>query len=132
MPLGSLYHATKFAVEGFSEALMYEMKAIGVGVKIVEPGLVETDFSSRSIDAQNDPNLTEYQDLVQTFISRSGDSGGYRSTPGHVAEVIFDAATDDTDRLRYPSGDDAIAAITRRKELPEDEFLDEMRSRYGL
>jgi NADP-dependent 3-hydroxy acid dehydrogenase YdfG len=53
-PLGTLYHGTKFAVEGLSEALHYELSAIGVSVKIVEPGFVKTDFAGRSLDFTND------------------------------------------------------------------------------
>ena len=44
--LGSLYHGTKFAVEGISESLHYEMKEIGVKVKIIEPGFIETDLGA--------------------------------------------------------------------------------------
>src|SRR6186713_301692 len=47
-PLGTLYHATKFAVEGLSEALHYELAAFGVRVKVIEPGGIKTDFSGRS------------------------------------------------------------------------------------
>ena len=50
--LGSLYHGTKFAVEGISESLHYEMAEIGVKVKIVEPGFIATDFGGRSFDFQ--------------------------------------------------------------------------------
>lgn len=49
-PLGSLYHGTKFAVEGLSEALHYELEPLGIRVKIVEPGMIATDFSGRSFD----------------------------------------------------------------------------------
>ena len=59
-PLGALYHGTKFAVEGISEALYYEMDAIGVNVKIVEPGRIITDFNTRSLDVAIDESMTEY------------------------------------------------------------------------
>ncbi|MEO1522144.1 MAG: SDR family oxidoreductase, partial [Cyanobacteria bacterium J06633_2] len=49
-PLGTLYHGSKFAVEGLSEALSFEMEAIGVKVKVVEPGMIRTDFGGRSFD----------------------------------------------------------------------------------
>jgi short-subunit dehydrogenase len=63
-PLGTLYHGTKFAVEGRSEALSFEMEAIGVKVKIVEPGAIRTDFAGRSSDFNNDESMAEYQDIV--------------------------------------------------------------------
>lgn len=56
-PLGTLYHGTKFAVEGLSEALHYELLPFGVRVKIVEPGGIRTDFGGRSLDFSNDPKL---------------------------------------------------------------------------
>ena len=58
-PVTSLYNATKFAVEGFSEALCYEMESIGVKVKLVEPGVIKTDFIDRSFDFSNDETIEE-------------------------------------------------------------------------
>src|SRR5262249_51783053 len=63
-PLGTLYRGTKFAVEGVSEALSFEMAAIGVRVKIVEPGAIKTDFGGRSFDFNSDESLVEYQEYV--------------------------------------------------------------------
>ena len=68
-PLGSLYHGTKFAVEGLSEALHYELDPIGVKVKIIEPGAIATDFAGRSFDFTNDESLSEYQPMVQTVLA---------------------------------------------------------------
>lgn len=64
-PLGTLYHGTKFAVEGLSEALQYELEPIGIRVKVVEPGVIRTDFGGRSLELSNDPGLNEYQPTVQ-------------------------------------------------------------------
>ena len=62
-PLGSLYHGTKFAVEGISEALNYELEPIGIKMKIVEPGAIKTDFGGRSLDFANDESIQEYQPI---------------------------------------------------------------------
>lgn len=132
MPIGSLYHSTKFAVEGLSEAMMYEMETIGVRVKIVEPGLVDTDFNSRSIDISNDESLTDYQPLIQRLVAGSSDPNTYRPGPELTAGVIWEAVTDGTKKLRYPSGDDAIANLSRRKQMDDEEFLNSMRERFGL
>ena len=56
-PLGALYHGSKFAVEGISEALHFELEAIGIKVKIVEPGMINTDFGGRSFDFANDGSI---------------------------------------------------------------------------
>lgn len=58
-PLGVLYHGTKFAVEGISESLKYELEQFGGKIKIVEPGAIATDFIGRSLDVNNDETLTE-------------------------------------------------------------------------
>jgi short-subunit dehydrogenase len=71
-PLGALYHGTKFAVEGLSEALSYEMSAIGVRVKLVEPGMIKTDFAGRSFEFNNEPAITEYQPVVQAVFAALG------------------------------------------------------------
>jgi len=59
-PFVSLYHSTKWAVEGFSESLSYELGELGAQVKIIEPGGVDTDFGGCSMDFCVDENLTEY------------------------------------------------------------------------
>ncbi len=68
-PLGTLYHGTKFAVEGLSEALSFEMEPLGVKVKIVEPGFIQTDFGGRSFDFSNDESMAEYQDVVEKLFA---------------------------------------------------------------
>ncbi|MEL6863192.1 MAG: SDR family oxidoreductase, partial [Bacteroidota bacterium] len=68
-PFISLYHSTKFAVEGFSESLRWELAEIGVKVKIVEPGGVATDFGGRSMDMQHNPGST-----IFTFTPISANS----------------------------------------------------------
>lgn len=62
-PLGTLYHGTKFAVEGLSEALQYELSPLGIVVKVIEPGGIKTEFGGRSFDLSNDKGLVEYQRL---------------------------------------------------------------------
>ncbi|MEO1059425.1 MAG: SDR family oxidoreductase, partial [Actinomycetota bacterium] len=131
MPLGSLYHGTKFAVEGLSEALSFELGAIGVQMKIVEPGIITTDFSGRSMDLSVDPELTEYAPVVQGLIAAS-QADRTTSSPELVAEIIFDAATDGTDQLRYVAGEDAAEIIAARTAADDATFLGRMRATYGL
>lgn len=133
-PLGTLYHGTKFAVEGLSEALHYEMAAIGVKVKIVEPGMIRTDFGGRSFDFQNDESMTEYQDVVQKLFAAFSHMGSAEagSDPSLVAEVIHGAVTDGTGQLRYTAGDDAAKLMADRKALDDDTFIGGLKQRLGL
>jgi NAD(P)-dependent dehydrogenase (short-subunit alcohol dehydrogenase family) len=127
-PLGTLYHATKFAVEGLSEALSYEMEAIGVKVKTVEPGAILTDFAGRSLDFNNDETLGEYQDIAGKVLAVFGALMSATSPPLLVAEVIYRAATDGTNQLRYIAGPDAEQLITARKSSDEATFLESVQS----
>ncbi len=130
-PLGSLYHGTKFAVEGLSEALSFEMTQIGCKVKIVEPGRIKTDFSGRSFDFCNDEALEEYQEMVKKVFTALG-AEAHASEPEAVAEVIYTAATDNSDKLRYEVGADAVATLAKRKELDEDIFIKGLRAQLGI
>jgi NADP-dependent 3-hydroxy acid dehydrogenase YdfG len=131
-PLGTLYHGTKFAVEGLSEALSFEMEAIGVKVKIVEPGMIKTDFAGRSFDFTNDEGLAEYQPFVGQVVAAMGHLGDSGSDPSLVAEVIFEAATDGTDKLRYRAGADAVQLLDNRKALDDATFISGIKAQMGL
>jgi len=106
-PLGSLYHGTKFAVEGISESLRYEVEQFGGSVKIIEPGSIDTDFAGRSFDFNNDEKLTAYQNIVTKIMTAFPEMLKNSSSTNVVSEVIFKAATDGTKRLRYMAGKDA-------------------------
>lgn len=137
-PMGALYYASKFAVEGLSESLCFELAAIGVRVKVVEPGLVATDFNSRSIDISNNPVIDEYQPVIRAMVSGAssvtGESGGetYRATPDVTAADIFAAATDTSERLRFPSGRDAKASAEVLRSQGSEEHLRSKLEAFGL
>lgn len=117
-PTCSIYSASKFAVDGFSEALAYELAQFGIKVKVVAPGGMQTDFAGRSLqDGMHDA----YKQLV-TKVSEgySAEQIANYTKAEEVAKVIFDAATDGKDQLRYVAGNDAIALYTERlKNGPE-------------
>ena len=131
-PLGSLYHGTKFAVEGISEALSFEMEAIGCKVKIVEPGAIKTDFGGRSFDFNNDESLVEYQELVSKLFNSFESLTSNASEASVVAEVIYEAATDGTDQLRYTAGEDAKMLMVSRKESDDRSFIQGIKDQFGL
>jgi NAD(P)-dependent dehydrogenase (short-subunit alcohol dehydrogenase family) len=120
-PLYSLYHSTKWAVEGFSESLHYELAPLNIRVKLIEPGAIKTDFYERSADRnlKLDPDYQGFYDRVMPKMDQAGSTG---SPPEAVAEVIFKAATDKGDRLRYSAGKSSGLLLTLRKLLPEPWF----------
>lgn len=123
--LGSLYHGTKFAVEGISESLHYEMAEIGVKVKIVEPGFIATDFGGRSFDFQAG-NIEEYQPIISALMKHWQNPNNTVSPPSLAAEVIFNAVTDGTNQLRYRAGDDATFLLDNRKKMTDAAFFEMM------
>lgn len=126
--LGSLYHGTKFAVEGISESLHYEMSQIGVKVKIVEPGMTATDFGGRSFDFQAG-EIAEYQPVIDSVMKQWQNNPENSASPASlVADVIYDAVTDDSDQLRYIAGDDANVLLENRENMKDDEFFTMMKS----
>ncbi|MBN8885210.1 MAG: SDR family oxidoreductase [Rudaea sp.] len=131
-PLGSLYHGTKFAVEGISESLHYELTPLGIRVKIVEPGGIQTDFGGRSLDFSNDPALGEYQALVQTVPAVMGPMMAQGSSAELIADVVYAAATDDTDRLRYEAGADAVQLLAKRRADDDATFFAGMKAQFGI
>ncbi|MEU6594541.1 SDR family oxidoreductase [Streptomyces sp. NPDC046881] len=131
-PLGTLYHGSKFAVEGLSEALHYELAAIGVKVKLVEPGIVDTDFAGRSFDFTNDESLAEYQQLVGAVLEGQAQLGAGGDKPEVVAETVYRAATDGTDQLRYPAGPFAAELIAQRAATDDATFLGGIKSQFGI
>lgn len=130
-PLYSLYHGTKWAVEGFSESLHFELAPFGIRVKIVEPGAIQTDFAGRSLDVLKKDGLTAYDDFVKRF--RENWAAGRRPSPPElVAEVIYQAATDGTDQLRYVVGEDAKMVLDTRAKISQEEYNAMIRKRLGL
>ena len=120
-PLYSLYHATKWAVEGFSEALVYELKPFGIRVKIIEPGPIKTDFYDRSLDVMSKPGLTAYDEFVARAMPALQKAGATAPGPEVVSRVIYRAATDGRRRLRYPAN--SAAVLMRRRLLPTSLFM---------
>jgi NAD(P)-dependent dehydrogenase (short-subunit alcohol dehydrogenase family) len=130
-PLYSLYHGTKWAVEGFSESLNFELNPFGIRVKLVEPGGVQTDFNSRSLDVLKKDGLDAYDSFIKRF--REGWSARRNaSSPELVAEVIYQAATDGTPQLRYIAGDDAKMTLDARSKVNQEEYYAMVRQRLGL
>jgi NAD(P)-dependent dehydrogenase (short-subunit alcohol dehydrogenase family) len=132
-PLGSLYHGSKFAVEGISEALTYELAPLGISVKVVEPGLVDTDFAGRSFVLSADADGGLYQDTVGTVLTAfAAIQGQVSATATDVATAIYGAATDGTVQLRYIVGEDAVATLGARAAMDDIAFLDMIRGNFGL
>ena len=68
-PLSSIYHASKFALEGWSESLSFELSKFNISVKTIAPGVIHTDFGSRSLDRNSHPEYKDIKDkLLETLL----------------------------------------------------------------
>lgn len=120
-PLYSLYHATKWAVEGFSESLQYEVEPFNIRVKIIEPGPIKTDFYDRSMDLTRKEGLTAYDAFIDKAMPNMQKAGEDAPGPNVVANVIYNAVTDGTKKMRYSANSAGI--LTARKLLPDSVFF---------
>jgi NAD(P)-dependent dehydrogenase (short-subunit alcohol dehydrogenase family) len=116
-PFSSTYHATKWALEGWSESLAFELKKIGVGVKTILPGGIKTDFLSRSADMSSHPAWQKWMDKMFAGINED-----HFSAVDDIAEVVYEAATDGKDKLRYLAGEDAKALYAQRLQTGDEKF----------
>jgi NAD(P)-dependent dehydrogenase (short-subunit alcohol dehydrogenase family) len=121
-PLSSIYHATKFALEGWSESLSFELGLYNVGVKTVAPGGIITDFMSRSLEAIPHPAYDEANSKLMALFNPANFS-----TAEQIADVVYQAATDGKNQLRYVAGEDAKSLYAKRQELGNEAFRVEMR-----
>ncbi|WP_235689709.1 SDR family oxidoreductase [Fulvivirga lutea] len=122
-PLYSLYHGTKWAVEGFSESLHYELKQFGIKVKLIEPGAIKTDFYDRSMDLMKAENLEEYDKYVNGTFNTMQKVGANAPGPIVVAKKIYKAATDSGYKMRYPVGSGAPFLLFLKRVLPNNWFF---------
>ena len=128
-PFNSIYHATKWAIEGWSESMAFELNQFGIGIKTIEPGGIRTDFFTRSLDTGRHP---AYDALVNKFMGMISDPKQMAtySTPEQIADVVYEAATDGKDQLRYVAGTDAKSMYAMRLQLGEEAFRKAMAQQF--
>lgn len=130
-PIYSLYHATKWAIEGFSESLQYELRSFNIQVKLIEPGAIKTDFYHRSQMVFKRDDLTEYDLYQGRVLAKIQELEASAPPPSIVAEVIYRAALDPSDRLRYSVGDGVPLLLLLRRLLPQGWFSWFIRARLS-
>ena len=120
-PFFSLDHATKWALEGWTESMAFELNRFGISIKTVAPGATKTEFVGRSMIYTSHSDYNEYYDNYwKVFVSP--DFLENRSTPETIAEVIYEASTDGKSQLRYIVGDDARESYAQRSAIGNEEF----------
>ena len=124
-PIHSIYHATKFAVEGWSEGMSFELGLHNIYIKTVAPGGIDTDFTGRSLDRSSHPSYQILEDKLFATIDVMMQSA---SSAEQIAAVVYEAATDGKDQIRYVAGEDARGLYAHRLELGNEAFRKEIRT----
>ncbi len=122
-PMGSAYVSTKFAIEGLSESLSFEVEPFGIKVILIEPGMIRTNFSSASVLAKKslDPN-SPYARIMKNMEKGIKQLLENASSSQLVANITFEAISSDKPRLRYLAGKDVEQWIEAKKKMTDEEF----------
>jgi short-subunit dehydrogenase len=124
IPLNSAYTSSKFAVEGFSESVRYELEDFGIKVILIEPGVIKSNFYENIKMSKNslaDPK-SPYQPITQKIFEAFLSMIQYAFPAKIVADVILEAITSDNPKIRYAVGDDAKSITEAKKRLSDKEF----------
>jgi NAD(P)-dependent dehydrogenase (short-subunit alcohol dehydrogenase family) len=130
IPVLSGYVSSKFAVEGLSESMSYELEPFGIKTVIVEPGVINTNFHNSMTVAKKslDPN-SPYALLMKGSENNLHKLIANGSTSQLVAEVVLDAVTSDNPKLRYLAGKDVERWVESKKNMSDEDFINMMKQR---
>jgi NAD(P)-dependent dehydrogenase (short-subunit alcohol dehydrogenase family) len=122
----SAYHSTKFALEGLSESISYELEPFGIRVVVIEPGVIRTNIMNSSVLAKKaqdpkSPYFSSIQQLERRFKSAMENTSA-SSPPEEVAKVVLQAVTSQSPKLRYAVGNDASSLIQAKTTMSDVEF----------
>jgi NAD(P)-dependent dehydrogenase (short-subunit alcohol dehydrogenase family) len=132
-PGGSAYVGTKFAVEGLSGSLAYELEPFGIKVIIIEPGVIGTNFVDNVVFAKKsqDPN-SPYSQITQKMFSAFEEMLKNASSPELVANVVLEAVTNENPNLRYFAGKDVETLSVAKRNMSDEEFHKMMKQNMKL
>src|ERR671930_224581 len=123
-PLNSPYHATKFALEGLSESIQYELEPFGIKIIVIEPGGVGSNFlkNLKWASKMSDPLNSPYRSIQNSMSEYFKQWAQNLTHPSEVAKVILQAVKTDNPDFRYVVGKDAAMALESRRNMSDMEF----------
>ena len=122
-PGGSAYVSTKFAVEGLSESMAYELEPFGIKVILIEPGVIKTNIANGMVIAEKSQNPNSpYSQIMQKMSTSFEHMLENASSPDVVAKVILQAVTSENPSLRYLAGKDVEMWIEAKRNMSDDQF----------
>ncbi len=123
IPGQSAYVSTKFAIEGLTESIAYELEPFGIKVVLIEPGIVKTSMANNMVIAKKsqDPSSPYYR-LIENAVSSIEHGLETRSSPHVVAKVVLKADTSENPNLRYLAGKDIETWMEAKRSMSDEEF----------
>jgi NAD(P)-dependent dehydrogenase (short-subunit alcohol dehydrogenase family) len=133
-PLNSTYHATKFALEGLSESIRYELEPLGIKLIVIEPGGVGSNFlkNLKWASKTSDPLNSQYSSMRSSILEYFKQWAQNLAHPSEVAKVILQAVTSDNPEFRYTVGEDAAMTLESRRNMSDREFHNMMKKQINL
>jgi NAD(P)-dependent dehydrogenase (short-subunit alcohol dehydrogenase family) len=128
-PALAAYTASKFAVEGFGEALAYEVQPLGVSVSMIEPGAFATDIWSAQLHADPQGPYGEFAEIMQQAVDKIGSKA---PAPDPVIDLIVKVLAAKKPKLRYPIGADAKIMSAAKGVLPDRLRASLLRQQTGI
>lgn len=130
-PLASLYVSSKWAVEGFTESLYYEVKPFNIRLKLIEPGGFRTNFQTSSIVWTENQNVDVYNNKIKKLRDYRNARQDSLPDPKEVALIAYKAANDNTDQLRFLIGKDAHQMMASRNEMGAENYIQKVFNDYN-
>ena len=121
-PVSTAYISSKFAIEGLSESLRYELGPFGINVIIIEPGVIKTNFFDSMKTAKKADQTDTYRDITIKVISGVKMMAEMGTPPKEVASVIIKSLKEEKPLPRYVVGNDAAMFLEAKKMKTDIEF----------
>jgi NAD(P)-dependent dehydrogenase (short-subunit alcohol dehydrogenase family) len=121
----SAYVSSKFALEGLSESMSYELEPFGIKVVIIEPGVIRTNFKKNSVMSKkslDNSSISPYSSIIQKIDSSISSMVEHATPPEEVAKAILHAAISNNPELRYLVGNDMIMMAETKKRMSDEDF----------
>ena len=121
-PVSPAYISSKFALEGLSESLRFELMPFGVNVIIIEPGVIKTNFFNSMKMAEKSNKNSEYNEITEKVISGVKMMADMGTPPNEVANTVVKALKEEKPLPRYVVGNDAMMFLEAKKMKTDIEF----------
>lgn len=130
-PLGSLYNMSKFALEGFTEGLYYELKPLNIDLRLIEQGgTTETNFIE-NVTWNVNPDITAYDDLTRKLqhLFETADAR-MKDDRMDIVKVLYDLATRKSNKFRTVIGSTGNQLVALRNSVPIETYLEQMSQQF--